>query len=180
MPWRKERLPTPIFWPGEFHGLYSPRGCKELDMTEQLSLHFTSQTNLALGSYKSHVALTALPRECSVNADICVYCACGCVHSHSVMYNSCDPMVCNLLGSSVHGILLVRTLEWVDISSSRGSWPRDWTCISWTGNWILYHWDIWEAQYWHIFLLNLVIFFFFCISVKLVWTLFRRFQRDKG
>ena len=28
-------------WPGEFHGLYSPWGCKELDMTEQLSLHFT-------------------------------------------------------------------------------------------------------------------------------------------
>ena len=33
-----ERLPTPIFWPGEFHGLYSLWGCKELDMTEQLSL----------------------------------------------------------------------------------------------------------------------------------------------
>ena len=23
-PWRRERLPTAIFWPGEFHGLYSP------------------------------------------------------------------------------------------------------------------------------------------------------------
>ena len=22
MPWRRERLPTPVFWPGEFHGLY--------------------------------------------------------------------------------------------------------------------------------------------------------------
>ena len=20
-PWRRERLPTPVFWPGEFHGL---------------------------------------------------------------------------------------------------------------------------------------------------------------
>ena len=40
--WRRERLPTPVFWPGEFHGLYSPWGCKELDTTEQLSLslHF--------------------------------------------------------------------------------------------------------------------------------------------
>ena len=36
--WRRERLPTPVFWPGEFHGLCSPRGHKELDMTEQLSL----------------------------------------------------------------------------------------------------------------------------------------------
>ena len=35
-PWRRERLPTPVFWPGEFHGLYSPWGCKELDTTEQL------------------------------------------------------------------------------------------------------------------------------------------------
>ena len=26
--------PTPIFWPGEFHGLYSPGGCKESDTTE--------------------------------------------------------------------------------------------------------------------------------------------------
>ena len=33
-PWRREMLPTPIFWPREFHGLYSPRGCKDLDMTE--------------------------------------------------------------------------------------------------------------------------------------------------
>ena len=26
--------PTPVFWPGEFRGLYSPWGCKELDTTE--------------------------------------------------------------------------------------------------------------------------------------------------
>ena len=24
IPWRRERLPTPVFWPGEFHELYSP------------------------------------------------------------------------------------------------------------------------------------------------------------
>ena len=28
IPWRKERLPTPVFWPGEFHGLYSPQVAK--------------------------------------------------------------------------------------------------------------------------------------------------------
>ena len=38
IPWRRERVPTPIFWPGEFHGLYSPWGCKESDTTERLSL----------------------------------------------------------------------------------------------------------------------------------------------
>ena len=30
--------PTLEFWPGEFHGLYSPWGHKESDMTERLSL----------------------------------------------------------------------------------------------------------------------------------------------
>ena len=38
IPWRRERLPTPIFWPGEFHGLYRPWCQKESDMTERLSL----------------------------------------------------------------------------------------------------------------------------------------------
>ena len=32
---------TGTFWPGEFHGLYSPWGRKESDMTERLSRHFT-------------------------------------------------------------------------------------------------------------------------------------------
>ena len=30
----EKRLPNPIFWPGEFHGLYSPWGHKESNMTE--------------------------------------------------------------------------------------------------------------------------------------------------
>ena len=34
----------------------------------------------------------------------------------------CDPMYCNLLGSSVHGILHARILEWVAISFSRRSY----------------------------------------------------------
>ena len=38
IPWRKERLPTPVFWPAEFHGLYRPWGHKESDRTDQLSL----------------------------------------------------------------------------------------------------------------------------------------------
>ena len=32
IPWRRDRLPTPVFWPGEFRGLYSPWGRKELDI----------------------------------------------------------------------------------------------------------------------------------------------------
>ena len=37
-PLEEERLPTPVVWPREFHGLYSPWGHKESDTTEQLSM----------------------------------------------------------------------------------------------------------------------------------------------
>ena len=33
-PLEKERPPSPLFWPGEFHGLYGPLGRKESDTTE--------------------------------------------------------------------------------------------------------------------------------------------------
>ena len=38
IPWRREQLSTPVLWPGEFHGLYSPWDGKELDTTEWPSL----------------------------------------------------------------------------------------------------------------------------------------------
>ena len=38
MPWRRERLLTPVFWPGEFHGLYCSWDRNESDLTEGLSL----------------------------------------------------------------------------------------------------------------------------------------------
>ena len=31
--WRREKLPTPVCWPGEFHGWYSQWGHKETDTT---------------------------------------------------------------------------------------------------------------------------------------------------
>ena len=38
----------------------------------------------------------------------------------------CDPIGCSSLGYSVHGISQARILEWIAVSSSRGSsWPRD-------------------------------------------------------
>jgi len=57
-----------------------------------------------------------------------------------------DLMNCSPLGSSVHGILQARILEWVAISFYRASsWPRNWTCVSFTGRLILYHSATWEA-----------------------------------
>ena len=38
-PLEKGRLPTPEFWPGEAHGLYSPWGHRESDTTERLHFH---------------------------------------------------------------------------------------------------------------------------------------------
>ena len=53
-------------------------------------------------------------------------------------------MDCSPPGSSVHGILRARVLEWAAMPSSRGSsWPRDWTRISYVsciGRRVLYHW----------------------------------------
>ena len=75
---------------------------------------------------------------------VCV-CTCACRHARGQMCPTlCDAMDCSLPGSSVHGILLARILEWVSIPSSRGSsWPRDLTLVSyvsWIGSQILYHW----------------------------------------
>ena len=52
--------------------------------------------------------------------------------SHSVASDSLWPMDCRPPGSSVHGILQARILEWAAMAFSRGSsWPRDWTQVSW-------------------------------------------------
>ena len=55
----------------------------------------------------------------------------------------CNPVDCNLLGSSVHGILQARILGWVVISFFRGfSQPRDQTFVSYAsciGRQVPYH-----------------------------------------
>ena len=76
---------------------------------------------------------------------------CVCVLNRFSRVWLCDPMNCSPIGTSVHGIFPSRILEWVAISSSRGSSrSRDQThisCISCTGRQILYNWAIWEAGY---------------------------------
>ena len=58
----------------------------------------------------------------------------------------CKPTGCSPPGSSIHGLLQARVLEWVVVSSCRGSsQPRDQTCVSCTGRWTLYHWATSEA-----------------------------------
>ena len=61
------------------------------------------------------------------------------------------PHECSLPGSSVHGILQAGILEWVAISSSRGSpWLRDQTHVSYVsciGRWILYKCHLGSPMY---------------------------------
>ena len=50
IPWRRKWQPTPVFWLGKSHGErsqvgYSPRGRKELDMTEPMSTHTSCATS---------------------------------------------------------------------------------------------------------------------------------------
>ena len=54
-----------------------------------------------------------------------------CVHTRSVVSDSCNPIDCSLPGSSVHGIFQARILEQVAVPFFRGSpRPRYQTCIS--------------------------------------------------
>ena len=56
----------------------------------------------------------------------------------------CDPMDCSLPHSSIHEIFQARTLEWVIISFSRGSFrPRDQTLVS---HIVGRHFTIWATR----------------------------------
>ena len=71
---------------------------------------------------------------------------CVCAKLFQSCSTLCDPMDYNPPGSSVHGILQARILEWVAMSSSRGSsQPRDWTWISCIAGGFFTHWVTWEA-----------------------------------
>ena len=61
----------------------------------------------------------------------CICMVCVCTQSVNHVWLFCDLVDCSLQGSSVHWILQARILEWVSISSSRGSsQPSDQTCVS--------------------------------------------------
>ena len=76
-----------------------------------------------------------------------------CAQSLSHVRLFVTPWTVACQGSSAHGTLQARTLEWLAISSSRGSsWPREGIHIyvSCIGRWILYHCTIWEAPLWSL------------------------------
>ena len=75
IPWRREQLPTLVFWPGEFHGLLAHRVAK-------------SQTLLS----NFHLYRKEKLKEVKVKELVTQSCP-----------SLCDPMDCRPPGSSVHG-----------------------------------------------------------------------------
>ena len=56
---------------------------------------------------------------------------CLCAKLLELCTTLCDPLDCSPLGSPIHGVLKARILEWVVMTSSKGSSQcRDWTHIS--------------------------------------------------
>ena len=80
---------------------------------------------------------------------VCVYvcvCVCVCVLVTQSCPALCDLMDCSPPGSSVHGTLQARILEWITISFSRGSSrPRDRTLVSCTAGIFFTAWVTREA-----------------------------------
>ena len=72
-------------------------------------------------------------------------CLCACVHAKSLQSypTLCNLAVCSWPGTSVHGILQARTLQWVAMPSCGGSSrPRDQTHVSYVsciGRRVLYY-----------------------------------------
>ena len=101
IPWKRERLTTPVFWPGEFHRLYSPW---------QKNTYFCFDYAKAFDCV-DHNKMWKTLSEVKV-AQLCL--------------TLCDPM-----DYTVHGILQARILEWLAFPfSRRSSQPRDRTQVS--------------------------------------------------
>ena len=130
--WRREWLPTPVFLPEEFYGQrrlvsYSPWGCKESDMTEQLTNSWlTMFQEHSKVIYKSFSSPVAFKHGCSLE----IYLVSGLSVSHSVISDSLES----------HGLWPARLLHpWdspgrntggVAIPFSRGSFqPKDQTWV---------------------------------------------------
>ena len=108
IPWRREGLPTPVFWPGEFHELYSPSTetvSDLLDYANNLTLK-TLHAPTPLGPLPVLVWPTSLFRCCLCSLLVWVL-------SCSVVSEICDPVDCSPPSSSVHGILQARLRVWV-------------------------------------------------------------------
>ena len=131
---RRQWHPTPVLLPGKSHGRRSLVGCspwgwEESDSTKQLHFHF-SLSCIGEGNVN--------PLQCSClenpgEGGAWGAAVCGVAQSQTQLKwlsSSSSRAVAHQV-PPIHGILQARLLEWVAISSSRGSsWPRDQTWVS--------------------------------------------------
>ena len=150
-PWRRESLPTPIFLPGEFHGLQS-MGLQRVGQdwaTFTFFCSYQASTHLRSSSTLEYELSRLIWEIHGTEESIWIWCQrqhfyCGGElkeiknqqnawgDTESVSEKSkvlvgqscpmlCDTMDCSPPSSSVHGISKARMLEWAAISFSRGS-----------------------------------------------------------
>ena len=98
--------------------------------------------------FKKECAVSCLSDASLILLCVCVcVCTCMCMLSHVWCLILCHPMDYSSPSSSVHEILLVRILEWVAISFSRGlpNLVIELMPLASLGRRILYHYATWEA-----------------------------------
>ena len=108
------------------------------------ALYFNFHNPILCAPFVTYFISIYVPKPCFYFSWVCAQ-SLSCVRLY-------DPMNCRLWGSFVHGIFQARILEWVAISSSRGSsWPwvdrNHVSYVPYTGRWILSHCVTWEAPY---------------------------------
>ena len=83
---------------------------------------------------------------CSHSKVLLWACMCMCLVAQSCL-TLCDPMDCSPPGSSIHGILQARILEWVAMPCSRRSYqPRDQTTVFCTAGRFFISWATRETR----------------------------------
>ena len=109
-----------------------------MDLTFQVSMQWCSVQHQMCFHHQTH------PQLSIVSTLVQPLHSFWCAKSLQSFPTFCDPMDCSPPGSSVHGVIQARTLEWVAIPSSSGSSrPRDRTHVSYVwciGRRFLYHW----------------------------------------
>ena len=127
--WRREQLPTPVCWPGEFHGLCSPWSLKE---TEWLSLSLLYRRYHLGSPLKSRHGHLSISTRNLGPPWLCLWWLCSVTQSR---LTPCEQQPAMLFcpwyfpGKNTG----------VDCDLPQGfSWPRDRTCVSCIGRRILH------------------------------------------
>ena len=134
-PWRRDNLPTPIFQPREFHGLYNPRGCKQSGVKEQISLSLFKHAYMCVclcvcmcittpgGSVVKH-----LPANTGDAGNTGLIPGSGRFPGEEVLKYFCldNPMERVAWQTSIHGVRKSDTTEWLNTQSCEEVACRAW------------------------------------------------------